>query len=93
MKRPNHERRRRQLRWKAVRELIKASLTEESYDCTYCKLPILKERITLDHIVPRSRGGKSYSYSNLALCCYACNQLKRDMLVEEFLLIREERAS
>lgn len=36
---------------------------------------------TLDHVVPRSRGG-SNRLSNLQLLCFACNQLKGDSMVD-----------
>lgn len=38
----------------------------------------------LDHIIPLSRGG-SHTYKNTQLSCRSCNQLKRDMTVDELL--------
>lgn len=41
------------------------------------------ERLTLDHVVPRSQGGSNHP-SNLVPCCHACNNLKGARLVEEW---------
>src|SRR5207249_4042783 len=38
--------------------------------------------LTLDHVVPRSRGGRS-SWENLVACCYQCNNSKGDRTPEE----------
>ena len=50
--------------------------------CRYC-LKALRadfkgskdEQITIDHLIPRSKGGTE-SWDNLAICCYECNQIK-----------------
>jgi 5-methylcytosine-specific restriction endonuclease McrA len=50
--------------------------------CQYCGLELSNDEQTLDHVIPRSRGGKS-SWDNLILCCKPCNRLKADLTVEE----------
>ena len=47
------------------------------YRCEYCHAPesMFPHRLSLDHIVPESRGGAA-SLANLALCCYGC-QLRK----------------
>ena len=45
-------------------------------------LPVLPthspaSELTLDHVMPRSRGGRS-SWENLVACCYQCNNRKGD---------------
>ena len=49
--------------------------------------------LTLDHVVPRSRGGLS-SWENLVACCHSCNRRKGNQLPMEanMKLIREPRA-
>ncbi len=47
--------------------------------CQYCGS---KQNLTLDHVIPRSRGGKE-SWENLTTACQACNTRKGDMTPEE----------
>lgn len=48
--------------------------------CAYCSAT---EDITIDHVVPLSRGGK-HEASNLASCCRSCNSSKCDRLLSEW---------
>lgn len=41
--------------------------------CHYCSKEF--ERLTRDHVVPRSRGGADMDW-NIVLACHACNNLK-----------------
>jgi 5-methylcytosine-specific restriction endonuclease McrA len=43
--------------------------------CQYCAKSLTFTQSTVDHIVPRSRGG-SNTWSNLVLCCSPCNTRK-----------------
>jgi len=43
--------------------------------CHYCGRKFPKEKLTMDHIVPVARGGKS-SKGNVVVCCFECNQNK-----------------
>mgnify|MGYP001223738719 CR=1 FL=1 len=42
------------------------------YKCAYCGS---EKNITIDHVIPRSKGGKD-STENMVCCCHACNQDK-----------------
>lgn len=48
-------------------------LTRDHRRCGYCTQP----GVTVDHIVPRSRGGQN-TWLNTIAACYACNQRKAD---------------
>ncbi len=48
--------------------------------CQYCGQRAFD--LTLDHVVPRSRGGPT-SWENVVACCRACNARKRDRTPEE----------
>jgi 5-methylcytosine-specific restriction endonuclease McrA len=50
--------------------------------CQYCGDKFDPRRLTLDHIVPESRGGP-FSWSNLVACCVPCNRRKADRTPEE----------
>lgn len=49
--------------------------------CGYCGV---QEAVSLDHIVPTSRGGAKLNPDNLIGACLDCNNAKADMLLEEF---------
>lgn len=59
--------------------------------CQYCGKHM--RDLTLDHIVPRSRGGQS-TWENLVACCHTCNGRKGNRLLKEvgMHLIRQPRA-
>ena len=60
--------------------------------CQYCSKKFKKWELTLDHVVPRSMGGRS-TWENLVLACVPCNVGKGDRLPEEagMPLIRKPR--
>ena len=43
-------------------------------------------RMTVDHIIPKSKGGKNHS-KNCQILCFECNQKKGNKLNEEFTRI------
>lgn len=50
--------------------------------CQFCGRTFSTSELTLDHVMPRSRGGRS-SWENLVACCYECNNRKGDRTPEE----------
>jgi len=54
-------------------------------ECHYCKQKFKPEELTLDHIVPLSRGGKS-TKGNVVPCCKACNNQKTFLTPAEIIL-------
>jgi 5-methylcytosine-specific restriction endonuclease McrA len=57
-------------------------LMRDRNTCQFCGGAFPASELTLDHIVPRSRGGES-SWENLVACCHPCNNQKGDRLPEE----------
>jgi 5-methylcytosine-specific restriction endonuclease McrA len=51
----------------------------DGYKCVYCPS---KKDLTLDHVMPKSRGGKN-TWKNLVTCCGSCNVSKGDRTPEE----------
>lgn len=47
----------------------------DQYICQYCGEPFATKELTLDHVLPESRGGK-FSWTNLVTCCSSCNNKK-----------------
>jgi 5-methylcytosine-specific restriction endonuclease McrA len=54
-------------------------MKRDGYKCLYCGAT---ENLTLDHIIPQSRGGEN-SWENLVTCCGSCNVKKGNRTPEE----------
>ncbi len=57
-------------------------LLRDRYTCQFCGRAFPAHELTLDHVIPRSRGGHT-DWDNLVACCHKCNNLKGDRLPEE----------
>lgn len=51
--------------------------------CHYCEKQFLPKELTLDHLVPVARGGRS-TKGNCVPACKDCNNSKRDLLPLEW---------
>ena len=51
--------------------------------CYYCKSETPPKELTMDHIVPIARGGKS-TRGNVVPCCKSCNNAKKQLLPMEW---------
>ena len=58
----------------------KAVLARDSWTCQYCGKT--KPGLTVDHVIPRSRGGASI-WENIVAACAACNRRKGNRLPRE----------
>lgn len=55
----------------------------DNYMCAYCNRQIYdSKRLSLDHIIPKSKGGRG-STDNLVTSCKSCNNKKSDRTPEE----------
>lgn len=54
----------------------------DRYTCQYCGDQPGPEELTIDHVMPRSRGGTS-TWANCLLACVECNKRKADKTPEE----------
>lgn len=55
----------------------------DNYQCQYCGT---SKDLTLDHVIPRSKGGRS-SWKNLVTACKKCNAAKGDYSPQEADLV------
>lgn len=53
-------------------------LRRDGFRCAYCTKPAA----TIDHVIPRSRGGAG-TWENLVACCLRCNNTKSDRTPQE----------
>jgi 5-methylcytosine-specific restriction endonuclease McrA len=68
-------------------------LLRDRNTCQYCSVALASGELTLDHVIPRSRGGSS-TWENLVACCHPCNRRKGNQTPIEagMKLGREPRA-
>jgi hypothetical protein len=57
-------------------------LVRDGYRCMYCGLSKAGGDLELEHVIPKSRGGKN-SWDNLVAACRKCNAKKDDKTPEE----------
>jgi 5-methylcytosine-specific restriction endonuclease McrA len=58
----------------------RAVFRRDNFTCQYCGLQ--SNRLTIDHVIPRHRGGK-HVWNNVVSACPACNRRKGGKTLEE----------
>ena len=66
---------------------LRMAVLKRDRACRYCGIPLTKLTVTLDHVIPVSKGGTN-DMDNLVASCKPCNHAKDSMSVEEFLAYR-----
>jgi 5-methylcytosine-specific restriction endonuclease McrA len=51
----------------------------DKYVCVYCGG---NKKLTIDHVIPKSRGGEN-SWENMVTCCFDCNSRKGNKTAKE----------
>jgi 5-methylcytosine-specific restriction endonuclease McrA len=54
----------------------------DNFTCQYCGKQFPMSQLNQDHVLPRSRGGKTV-WTNIVMACYACNERKADRTPDE----------
>jgi 5-methylcytosine-specific restriction endonuclease McrA len=70
--------------WNDMRMMI---LERDQY-CGYCHIELDKKTMTIDHMIPMSKGGEIHCPSNMVASCKKCNSDKEDMLPLDFICHR-----
>jgi 5-methylcytosine-specific restriction endonuclease McrA len=65
-------------------------MARDNYTCQYCGATPGRASLTLDHVMPRSRGGPT-NWDNVVTACRACNVRKGNRTPEEAGLILRRR--
>jgi 5-methylcytosine-specific restriction endonuclease McrA len=73
---PKRKRAKRGRVW--VKILAQEAWAEQKGRCFYCKGPITMKEITIEHMIPISKGGWD-GRKNIAAACLPCNRTKGDM--------------
>lgn len=61
-------------------------LLRDEHSCQYCGFTGPVSELTIDHVVPMSRGGATSTWENLVVACKRCNWRKANHLPEEVSL-------
>jgi 5-methylcytosine-specific restriction endonuclease McrA len=75
----------------AHRKYLQIIARGDADTCAYCQRPLDDTNRTVDHVVPRVRGGSNH-VSNLVLACQLCNSMKADKLLHEWTTRGDTRA-
>ncbi|HOJ59329.1 MAG TPA: HNH endonuclease [bacterium] len=57
-------------------------MLRDAYSCQYCGEQLPSDELTLDHVIPLSRGGKD-TWNNVVTACKRCNHKKGNNFIEE----------
>jgi len=69
-------------RWQAPRFKRRALFNRDGWTCQYCSDKLTWKNITIDHIKPKSLGGKT-TWQNCVAACNHCNKKKANQWPEE----------
>ncbi len=65
-----------------VPEFSKSNLViRDDYKCQYCGNSFESKDLTMDHVIPKSKGGKK-TFTNIVMSCRKCNEAKADKYME-----------
>jgi 5-methylcytosine-specific restriction endonuclease McrA len=67
----------RAVKWSKNRLFIR-----DEYTCQYCGTQLPEKKLTIDHVIPQAKGGKT-EWENCVACCDGCNNLKGDKTLNE----------
>jgi 5-methylcytosine-specific restriction endonuclease McrA len=60
----------------------RALLMRDEFTCQYCGIQPGREHLTIDHVIPRSRGGRT-EWENVVAACAPCNRRKGNRTPDE----------
>ena len=69
-------------KWRAPRFRRTTMFLRDNWTCQFCGKKITQSLLTVDHVVPRSKGGKT-SWKNCVAACKPCNKRKANKTIEE----------
>lgn len=67
---------------KRVRLTRRNLFERDNYTCLYCDTKFSSIDLTIDHIIPRSKGGRT-TWKNVATACLSCNSKKSDLTLKK----------
>src|SRR5688572_416366 len=72
--------------WQSAKELWWKKHPSGTFKCFYCKRPLERTEVTLDHFLSRGRRPELRNeLSNLVVACWPCNNAKGSLSGDEYL--------
>lgn len=71
--------------WKKKRK--KDLGARQNWLCFYCRRQLSKATLTIDHIIPKSKGGGNH-IDNMVGACFPCNNQRGNMDAGQFLALK-----
>ncbi|QDH17628.1 HNH endonuclease [Swingsia samuiensis] len=62
----------------------------DNFTCQYCNDHFPTQELTFDHVIPRSKGGKT-TWDNVVTACSPCNLLKGSKLPQEIKMFPRQK--
>lgn len=60
-----------------------AVFKRDDLKCQYCSKSLRTDLMTIDHVIPKIKGGSNRSFTNCVAACYVCNNRKGGRTPEE----------
>jgi len=68
----------------------KSVWTRDKGSCQYCEKKLTLKDCTIDHVIPKSKGG-DHSWDNVVIACRKCNQKKGSKMPRECGMIPKDK--
>ena len=69
-------------KWRQPRFRKRVLFNRDNWRCQYCNTPLVAKTVTIEHVLPSSRGGHT-SWTNCVTACKPCNRKKGSKTPEE----------
>lgn len=73
-----------------MKRIRRQVISRDGCVCTYCGDQLEVSQVTVDHLIPETRGGED-SVENLVVACAPCNKDKANFTYEEYFLLLAQR--
>ena len=71
-----------------ARKQFRIKIFEEwQWGCAYCGKSLTDNTATIDHIIPKSKGGHNVK-SNMCCCCSSCNREKGSQQLDDWYVLK-----
>jgi hypothetical protein len=67
----------------ARRQFRKHIFEAWDWKCAYCERELTEDTATIDHVIPKHKGGHNVK-NNMVCCCCKCNRSKGSQLLADF---------